>query len=605
MERIVIRHLKGSKANQTEVFATRDVREIILGRDPSANVKFDPDKDDLVSRIHAKINLDADDPTQVTLTDLNSRNGTFINKVKITGATPIQPGDVIQFGQGGPEVEFDIEPRPESIPRATRIVSSHEAKIPLATREGLAATVVPPTGTEPPRASVGRNTVERLIAQNQSNTRKYLVNGAAGLVGIVVLVAGFLAYQNARDKNTAQEEIDRVKREGEAAIAQMKAERPLTATEISQQYASSAVYIEAAWKLIDTQSGKQVYQQTFPFTKCVKPNKNNKACLEFANPIYFPAYVQLPDNSIEPWLTLDEHNYLNNLDASRKRLIRNDLQSHNLPIGSQHSGSGFTVTDGGFILTNRHVAATWQTRGDTPLPGVLCELRPAYTESRCQVIKELAERDAPSIEWVPSRPKILQLDGLSSLRGKLVEGRLDYLDVTFPKTKLRIPARLVRVSDTADVALIKIDVPQPVAPVKLDTDDNMQAGDIITVMGYPAVSPSTAVRSKSQDPMNRQDEWRIVPDPSITGGNIGKVIKGEATPAGGSAYDYFSEMGDVYQLTVNATGSGNSGGPVFNDKGEVIGIFTYGRSDPQGIQISFAVPIKHGRDIMDIQRVLK
>ena len=62
-------------------------------------------------------------------------------------------------------------------------------------------------------------------------------------------------------------------------------------------------------------------------------------------------------------------------------------------------------------------------------------------------------------------------------------------------------------------------------------------------------------------------------------------------------------MGDVYQLTVNTTGSGNSGGPVFNDKGQVIGLLTYGKSDQSGTQISFAVPIKYGRELMDITTI--
>jgi S1-C subfamily serine protease len=51
-------------------------------------------------------------------------------------------------------------------------------------------------------------------------------------------------------------------------------------------------------------------------------------------------------------------------------------------------------------------------------------------------------------------------------------------------------------------------------------------------------------------------------------------------------------MGDVYQLTVNSTGSGNSGGPVFNDRGEVVAIFYAGRAYG-GAQVTFAVPIRY------------
>jgi len=43
MERIVLKHLSGSKANQVEEFPLSHVKELVLGRDPSSTVKYDPD----------------------------------------------------------------------------------------------------------------------------------------------------------------------------------------------------------------------------------------------------------------------------------------------------------------------------------------------------------------------------------------------------------------------------------------------------------------------------------------------------------------------------------------------------------------------------------
>src|SRR6202158_2782117 len=100
MQRIVIRHLSGSTANNVEEFPLNHFSEIILGRDPSATVKYDPDRDDLVGRQHAKIAADPTDPTQFTVTDMNSRNGTYVNKQRITSAAKIAPGDQIQLGPG-------------------------------------------------------------------------------------------------------------------------------------------------------------------------------------------------------------------------------------------------------------------------------------------------------------------------------------------------------------------------------------------------------------------------------------------------------------------------------------------------------------------------
>jgi serine/threonine protein kinase len=111
-ERVVIKHLSGSKAGQVEEFSLKDLRELSMGRDPSSTVKYDPFKDDLVARHQCKIQRDDKDPTQFIITDLNSRNGTFVNRQKISGTGRLEPGSIIQFGPDGPKFEFSIEPPP-------------------------------------------------------------------------------------------------------------------------------------------------------------------------------------------------------------------------------------------------------------------------------------------------------------------------------------------------------------------------------------------------------------------------------------------------------------------------------------------------------------
>src|SRR3989440_10843652 len=97
MERIVLKHLSGSKANQVEEFPLSHVKELILGRDPSSTGKYDPDRDDLVGRQHARITQDPNDPSQFIITDLNSRNGTSVTRQRITGPSPINPGGVVRL----------------------------------------------------------------------------------------------------------------------------------------------------------------------------------------------------------------------------------------------------------------------------------------------------------------------------------------------------------------------------------------------------------------------------------------------------------------------------------------------------------------------------
>ena len=54
---------------------------------------------------------------------------------------------------------------------------------------------------------------------------------------------------------------------------------------------------------------------------------------------------------------------------------------------------------------------------------------------------------------------------------------------------------------------------------------------------------------------------------------------------------------DFDQLTINSTGAGNSGGPVFDSTGKVIGLFTYISGDAT-TRNSAAVPIKYGADLL-------
>ena len=84
-------------------------------------------------------------------------------------------------------------------------------------------------------------------------------------------------------------------------------------------------------------------------------------------------------------------------------------------------------------------------------------------------------------------------------------------------------------------------------------------------------------------------------------GNIGRVIRGSDA---NSSDGVVSTMGDLYQLTVNSTGGGNSGGPVFDDQGHVIAIYTSGRA-LAGATVSFAVPIRYGMELMGVNKVTR
>jgi len=133
MERILIKHQTGSNAKKTEVFSLTDFKDITFGRGRSAEVKYARDRDHLVSRQHARITRDGDNPGQFLLIDLKSRNGTFVNKSRISSSYRLHHGDLVQFGPGGPVFVFELAPPLANSAKQTGIISDTGAG--QATRE--------------------------------------------------------------------------------------------------------------------------------------------------------------------------------------------------------------------------------------------------------------------------------------------------------------------------------------------------------------------------------------------------------------------------------------------------------------------------------------
>jgi len=110
MQKIIINHILGAKTKQAEIREITDTG-ISFGRDESCQIVFDPEKDDSVSRVHCKI--DIKNGNQFFLTDLNSRNGTYVNEKKISAPTELAAGDKVQLGKNGPLFSVDLDPRPQ------------------------------------------------------------------------------------------------------------------------------------------------------------------------------------------------------------------------------------------------------------------------------------------------------------------------------------------------------------------------------------------------------------------------------------------------------------------------------------------------------------
>ncbi len=95
--------------------------QVVIGRDPGvADIVLDQDPE--ISRRHASFSPSAGG---LTIEDLASRNGTFVNGQRLIGAVALNQGDRVQIGQTLVEVRLPAEtvvepavsPRPSSVPQ--------------------------------------------------------------------------------------------------------------------------------------------------------------------------------------------------------------------------------------------------------------------------------------------------------------------------------------------------------------------------------------------------------------------------------------------------------------------------------------------------------
>ena len=196
MQNVIIRHLSGSRAGQIERFAIDDYTEITVGRDQSSSILFDPNRETQVGRHHARIVQDSSHPEQFIISDLNSRNGTFVNKQAVAGTVKILPGDTVQLGPSGPEFQFDVEP-PETLMGFTQVMDQ-PAPPPALASASQAHKEAGFSGDAPGEQAkpIGRRTMELLIANAKGQSRKYMIVGGGILITIIAVLAGVLIYQN-------------------------------------------------------------------------------------------------------------------------------------------------------------------------------------------------------------------------------------------------------------------------------------------------------------------------------------------------------------------------------------------------------------------------
>ncbi|MCI0465395.1 MAG: S1C family serine protease, partial [Beijerinckiaceae bacterium] len=350
--------------------------------------------------------------------------------------------------------------------------------------------------------------------------------------------------------------------------------------------------------LYDQTTGKPIFHQTVS-EPIGNSRKERREC---------PAYVELPGNlGIVRWLTLEDDN------------------RSNIAIEGRAKGTGFVVGEQGFILTNKHVAAPWKLSFGQADPandkdrygcGWLYQYKGGRAARdralRKPRIINLSSSDYNSLwDWVPESGGFVFLKDWAVPIGeegnipdpsksgtRTFFGRNDMLEVRFANSRGSANANLVRFSDHSDAALIKVDTPQQLKKLDIADDDAVTVGEPVIALGFPAVATPTVASSSTIEGGQYRTITDVVPQPFVSEGIVAVISPAVKTENGVTVG---GAMGDLIQMSINSTGAGNSGGPVFNKAGKVIGLFTYGRSKG-GADTTEAVPIKYGRDLLLSQR---
>jgi serine protease Do len=243
-------------------------------------------------------------------------------------------------------------------------------------------------------------------------------------------------------------------------------------------------------------------------------------------------------------------------------------------------GSGFVISPDGYVVTNAHVAAPDETELKQQLASnglkdfVDRDVKDFLRSAGGQPSQALVDKVTKAVTTYDAHYlQIAKLDKSFSVEvgTASASGKVSAQDITAEVSAAgqQIPGK--------DVAVLKVERSN-LPTVPLGDDSQVSTGDKVYVLGYPAAATFHPVLSEASQV-----------EPTLTSG----TVSAKKTASGGWP---------VLQVDAPIT-HGNSGGPVFDDHGRVIGIATFGTVDPSnGKEVqgfNFAVPISVAREFIN------
>ena len=241
-----------------------------------------------------------------------------------------------------------------------------------------------------------------------------------------------------------------------------------------------------------------------------------------------------------------------------------------LPGALSGFGTGWVVTPDGYIVTAAHVVKADPDEikkefAASTLNDLTTAAVSALDDQKTFTADQSKRLGAAFVTWFA---KYLTVNDLKSA----VTAQLGVAVAGFKKSQKGRPVEVVSVGEVypgKDVAVLKIDGETHLPTLPVGTNDQVSEGSTLYVAGYPAASTFYSGLSKDSEVQ-----------PTITQGPLTAIKSNTSgTP--------------VFQTQAPAS-PGNSGGPVLDDAGNVIGILVAGAVGDQGVALEgqeFVVPI--------------
>ncbi|HQV06729.1 MAG: serine protease [Chitinophagaceae bacterium] len=264
--------------------------------------------------------------------------------------------------------------------------------------------------------------------------------------------------------------------------------------------------------------------------------------------------------------------YIKAFCANAPQYIKRGTSQVTKDVNTGMMGSGFIISDDGYVVTNAHVvdenaASTKQIFAQQAFQSFIEEdIQDLEQSMGRKMTKDESDAVIQADGWYYSQNMVVskiekQFGVVLGVSGDMGEMRPRMIPASVVTQGEPIPGK--------DVAILKLGIDHVYPTVKVGDDKEINVGENVYVLGYPGAATFHPLLSQS-----------TISEATLTRGLV-------------SAKKNMKDGWQVLQIDAAIT-HGNSGGPVFNEEGEVIGLATFGSIDNRGLEIqglNFVVPV--------------